>query len=367
MWGCSMKNSKIDRLGVLEAIKNGDVRVQFDNPQEPKLAILNYTEQATYNHTWNEITRRCRGLVVEWKSDGQFLPIVIDSPQKFFNSTEPEAPNCGTWQFSQLYVAEKLDGYYISIRNDSKYGLIVTSRGSFDNRYVEAAKKLLPTKIPKDTDFFCELCQDFKGDENIIVMKHPEPKLVCWGVNKTVPTPIDRLGWEGSIAWEVTEQQLSQYMKRDVEGIVVFNKTTGERVKIKTQWYLDMHRIISDCSFKRALEIVCGGGKIHGEAFTTYTDASGELHELNVAAIPEEHYAQMCEWEEQILQTYTVLKLKATADYQQFKDKTPKEYALDCDTDKDIKGIVFDMFKDKDVKDKLWKITKNRLLRDATN
>ena len=362
-----MRTSKIERLEVEGAIKVGDIRVQFDNPLKPKLAILNYTEQATFNHSWNEITRRCRGLVVEWRTKGKYLPIVIESPQKFFNNIEPEAPDLTKWKFSQIYISEKLDGYYISVRNDSKYGLIVTSRGSFDNRYVEAAKKLLPANLPKDTDFFCELCQDFEGDESIIVIKHHEPKLVCWGVNKSVPTPQDKLGWEGSIAWEVTEQQLKQYMNREVEGVVAFNKNTGERVKIKTQWYLDMHRIVSDCSFRKTLDIVCGGGKIRGEATTVYKDNSGETHELNLTTIPEEHYESMCNWENQIIACRTNVLLKATNDYYAYKDRSPKEYALDSKTDKDIKGIVFDMFKNKETNEKVWKIVKKRLLRDSTN
>lgn len=362
-----MRTSKISRLEVEGAIKAGDVRVQFDNPLDPKLAILNYTEQATFNHAWNEITRRCRGLVVEWRTKGKYLPIVIESPQKFFNNIEPEAPNLTEWKFSQIYISEKLDGYYISVRNDSKYGLIVTSRGSFDNQYVQAAKKLLPSKLPKDVDFFCELCQDFDGDESIIVIKHNEPKLVCWGVNKTVPTPDNKMGWDGEIAWEVTEQQLKQYMNREVEGIVAFNKVTGERVKVKTQWYLDMHRIISDCSFKRTLDIVCGGGKIKGEAFTTYKDNNGEIHELNIASIPEEHYEIMCNWEEEIWQKHATITLRATADYQNYKNKTAKEYALESKTDKDIKGVVFDMLKGKNTDEKVWKIVRNRLLRNTTN
>lgn len=362
-----MKNSKIERLEVEGAIKAGDVRVQFDNPLKPKLAILNYTEQATFNHSWNEITRRCRGLVVEWKTKGKYLPIIIESPQKFFNNVEPEAPDLTKWKFSQIFVSEKLDGYYISIRNDSKHGLIVTSRGSFDNKYVDAAKKLLPSKIPKDTDFFCELCQDFEGDESVIVMKHHEPKLVCWGVNKNVPTPQDKLGWDGEIAWEVTEQQLKQYMMQEVEGVVAFNKLTGERVKIKTQWYLDMHRIISDCSFKKTLDIVCGGGQIRGETTTLYKDASGEKHELNLTTIPEEHYIKMCEWEKDILEQRTKILLKAQSDYEQYKTATPKEYALNCKTDKDIKGVVFDMFRKKDITEKVWKIVKKRLLRNTAD
>lgn len=362
-----MRTSKIDRLEVVGAIKAGDIRVQFDNPTKPKLAILNYTEQATYAHHWNEITRRCRGLVVEWKTKGKNLPVVIESPQKFFNNIEPEAPDLTKWKFSQIYVSEKLDGYYISVRNDSKYGLIVTSRGSFDNQYVDAAKKLLPSNIPKDTDYFCELCQDFDGDESVLVMKHHEPKLVCWGVNKTVPTPNDKMGWEGEIAWEVTEQQLKQYMSQEVEGVVAFNRTTGERVKIKTQWYLEMHRLISNCSFKRTLEIVCGGGRIKDEVQTTYIGTDGQENTINVQSIPEEHYVQMCIWEAEIWQCRAKVILQAQSDYQKYHLQTPKTYALESNTDKDIKSIVFDMFKDKNTDAKVWKVAQKRLLRDSTD
>lgn len=360
---------KILKEALHREIDAGYVTVRI-HPTKKDLCILNYTQRTQIEKHWNDITRRCRGLVVEWKNSGDYVSVIIDSPQKFFNLSEPEAPDASLWLVDDTYISEKLDGYYISIRNDSKYGLIVTSRGSFENQYVDAAMKLLPTGIPKDTDFFCELCQDFPGDESIIVTKHPVPRLVCWGVNHTVPTQENTYGWNGEIANKVSEEQLKRYLKCNVEGIVIFRHSTGERVKVKTKWYLNLHRAISNCTFKNTLEVVCGGGRIRGETVTKYIDRSGEEQTLNVSQIPEEHYTMMCVWENQITDAYTKLMLKATTDFEAYKKRTPKEYALESNSPREVKNITFAMLQKKkpdEIQRMAWTTIRRKLERESTD
>lgn len=340
------------------------------HPVHKKLVILNYTKQAQFERNWDEITMACRGLVVEWPVLGDKAYVVIDSPHKFFNNGEPEAPDLTQWKFDDIYISEKLDGYYISIRRDSQYGMIITSRGSFNNKYVEAAEKLLPAGIPFDVDYFCELCQDFPEDSNIIVTKHPVPRLVCWGVGKTFPTEVSPCGWTGEIAQRVTQEQFKEYMTSDVEGVVAFNMNTGERVKVKTQWYLSMHRAISHCTFKNVLEIVTGGGHIKDETETTYTDWAGKKQTLTLSMIPEEHLSLMEKWEEEIWQYHAYLSLMVTRDYDNWHEKGPKAYAQYEATEPSVKNIVFAMMRGKDyaqIDQLTWKAVKTNLLRNPTD
>jgi len=364
-----MRSAFISKRAVQEEIKGGFVRISF-HPIHKNLAILNYTPKAQFAQHWTPTTMRCRGLVVEWRKLGDRLPIVIDSPRKFFNNGEPLAPDLSQWKFREIILTEKLDGYYISIRNDSKYGLIVTSRGSFDNKYVEAATILRPADLPKDIDFFCELCQTFPGDEGIIVAKYPEPELVCWGVGSAVPTADNKRGWTGKIAKTISEAQFRTYMLDKVEGVVAFNPRTEERVKIKTKWYLDMHRLISNCTFNNVFVVVSGGGSFKNDETTTFVGEDGQKYTLNIVDFPEEHLAQMRKWESDIYAEHAKVVFEVSSDYDSFKNKSRKEYALKSTSSQDIKSVVFAMMsrKDHDYVEKLiWKAVKNRLLRDTAN
>ena len=359
----------IRKSDVEKEIDDGYVRIAF-HPQHKNLAILNYTEKTQFERHWNATTMRCRALVVEWKKKWPYLPIVIGAPRKFFNNGEPEAPNLSEWKFKDIYMSEKLDGYYIAVRNDSKYGLIVTSRGSFDNKYIDAAKKLLPWEIPPDVDYFCELCQDFEGDENIIVARHPKPRLVCWGYNDYVPLPNAPGGWSGEIAKEITEKQFRQYMTDHVEGLVAYNLNTKERVKVKTQWYLALHRAISRCTKKDVFEIVSGGGRIAYTDRTTYIGKDGEEYTLEIAALPEEHIVQMEDWEEEFRDEYDKVMFWAKEDTKKWEVLGKKAYALTSETPKDIKSVAFALMGNKShdaIKKLTWGVVKNHLLRDSTN
>lgn len=359
----------MSKASVMKAVEGGYV-TRKQHPEKKNLWILNYTKKTQFERYWTPVTRRCRGTIVEWPRFGSDLLTVVAAPSKFFNNGEPEAPDLTKWKFRDIYITEKLDGYFISVRNDSKYGLLVASRGSFDNQYVDAAKKLIPADLPLDIDFFCELCQDFPGDENIIVTRHPTPRLVCWGVGSTVPTPTSPCGWPGEIAKRVTEQQFRQYMLGRVEGVVAFNLSTNERVKVKTQWYLGMHRAISRCTFKDVLEIVSGGGEISKNETTTYIDAQGESQTITLSMLPEEHLIKMREWEREIWCCHENIVDSASVDYEVWNERGPKEYAQKSDTPSDIKSIVFAMMSGKDyakINELTWKTVKKRLLRDATH
>jgi len=363
------RNSFISKKAVQEEIDKGFVRIAFDE-RHKNLAILNYTPKTQFAQRWNDITMRCRGLVVEWRKLSDELPVIIDSPRKFFNNGEALAPDLTKWHFSDTVLTEKLDGYYISIRKDSKFGLIVTSRGSFDNKYVEAAKKLIPADLPQDVDFFCELCQTFPGDEGIIVTKWEHPELICWGVGHSIPKEDNPLGWSGKIAKTVTQEQFKPYMLGEVEGVVAFNLGTGERVKIKTQWYLDMHRIISNCTFNNAFVIISGGGTFNDGEQTSFTGEDGEKYTLNLADFPEEHLAQMRKWEDQMRIAYAGLTLHTEIDYTLYKEKSKKDYALNNNSPAYVKNVVFAMLSNKDhayIEALKWKIVKQQLLSDTTN
>lgn len=92
------------------------------------LVILNYTDKATYDRRWNNVTMHCRGLIV----DEDYLTVIARGPRKFFNYGEPSATQYPL--DTQVRLTTKHDGSlgigwcYVD-EEDWHYG--VATRGSF--------------------------------------------------------------------------------------------------------------------------------------------------------------------------------------------------------------------------------------------
>lgn len=313
-------------------IKVGNVRIAKD-PTKP-LKIYNYTSQCQFSEHWNSITRKTRGLVLDDTYD-----LVIRCPEKFFNQGEPLAAPVN---LTNARISEKLDGYYISIKLDSEWGLIITSRGSFQNQYVEAARKFITDdiilKMSPNYTYFCELLQNFPSDEAIILTQHPEPKLVCWAImdsnfheiipDEECPFPI---------AKELSLAEAKEYLTQKVEGIVAQDRKTGERVKIKTSYFLEHHRLLSNCTKKRAWEVLSSGNKIE---------------DLD---IPDEFMRQMKQYEKELQNEYDQYWQKIGDIQYKTSHLTDKELGL-LDDYQEFKPFLFFLRKDRwqECLDKIW-------------
>ena len=326
--------------------ENGYVR-KSAHPFLP-LWIYNYTPKTTFEEKWDEITLNTRGLVVGFDLTKHEFYTCIQGAKKFFNKEEKWAAK---FNISKSIISEKLDGYYISIKFDPRLGLVISSRGSFCNKYTEAAEKLITEPIRRqirpNIQYFCELLQDFPEDAALIVTKHPIPRLVCWAMRgedgkEIIPTngncPFE-------VARKMTFEESKKYLTNQVEGIVAYNPETSERVKIKTEWFLKTHRIISDCTPQRVWELCKNGGKVE---------------DLD---IPNEFMEQMLQWQ-------TVLNDLVESEYQKLlslKDKyssyTDKELGL-SNLDLYTKGQIFNIRKDRipAVFDKIYLCKKDEFL-----
>lgn len=318
------KFDKIFISNLHQYIQDGYIR-ESHHPSLP-ITIYNYTQAATFQEKWDNITLHTRGLIL----DDDDNPI-IQGPTKFFNQSEKWSAK---FDISKSIISEKLDGYYISIKLDDHYGLIISSRGSFCNKYTSAAEKLITSgiraKLGHNIQYFCELLQNFKGDEGLIVTKHPTPKLICWAMRgedgkEIIPTPEN---CPFQISPKLSFEESKKYLTQEVEGVVAYNPATEERIKIKTDWFLNLHRLISDCTPNRVWEICKSGGKV--EDFD----------------IPNEFMEQMLEWQ-------TLLRGLVDLEYQrllQLYDKysiySDKEIGL-SNLDSYTKSQIFNLRKDR--------------------
>lgn len=304
-----------------EEIEAGNVRVA-KSPDKP-LKIYNYTQKAQFSEHWNEVTRKTRGLILNNKN-----PVVVP-PEKFFNLGEKFAANV---DLNNARISQKSDGYMIMVKVDSDWGLIIASRGSFDNKYVEAAKKFLTddvvSKLISGYTYFCELCQNFPGDESIILTKHPIPKLVCWAIkdeNFNEIIPDDKCPFP--IVQELSLPEAEKYLQQKVEGVVAQDLETGQRVKIKTKYFLENHRLISDCTQKRVWEILSSGGKVEN------------------LDIPDEFMPQMKEWQDELLYNHHLIQSVVQNEFNARVDWTDKQIALDDALSPEMKAFIFTLKK----------------------
>ena len=315
-----MNSDDIQQL--IDLVNDGYIR-KADHPIFP-LSIYNYTPKTQFESNWNPITRKTRGLVLDDTYD-----LIIRCPEKFFNQGEPLASPVN---LNNARISEKLDGYYISIKLDSEWGLIITSRGSFQNQYIEAAKKFITDdiilKMSPNYTYFCELLQNFPGDESVILTQHPEPKLVCWAImdsnfheiipDDTCPFPI---------AKELSLGEAKLYLQQKVEGIVAQDLTTFERVKIKTEYFIQHHRLISDCTKKRVWEILSQGDRVEN---------------LN---LPDEFMPQMKEWQQELLLDFNLKIANTQTALKRRANLSDKEIALDNTLHPILKSYLFTLKK----------------------
>ena len=296
-------------------IKAGYIR-KATHPKYSNLEIYNYTDKCTFDCHWTNTTRMCRGLVVDTKTK----EVIISCIPKFFNQGEPFSDYV---DFETAEITLKEDGYMIQYTYHEDYGLIVTSRGSFDSQYSNYVYDLLKDKVTERTiwcgeriSYMLELCKDFPGDEGIIVTKHPKEKLVCWAATSVTGEELDLRSISSTLpdcielVKRFTPNEARKYLTEEVEGVVAKGEKNVfgyPRVKIKTDWFLKMHRIISDCTKKRVWELV-----------------RDKVSVRELEGIPNEFMEQMLQWEEEIkgrIKTLYQQALDDTETYEVWSDK----------------------------------------------
>lgn len=281
--------------GLQAAINAGLVREQ-QHSSFP-LSIYNYTQRCSNSRHWDNITRACRGLVIDRSNRRLVIPCV----PKFFNQFEPEAAKV---DLNNCRITMKNDGYMIQILEDEQYGLLVTSRGSFDSRYADYARNMLGSEsLIKGLNYVCELCHDFPGDEAIIVTRHPTDKLYCWSV-------LDRSYREHQLELPsvleptrvFTATEAAEYMNGQVEGIVIEDLATQGRIKCKTDWFIAMHRAISGISRRGVWDSLRHGDDVP-EQFAVYKVVDGGEQRIPVE-IPDELLPTVDSWVEELSNNY---------------------------------------------------------------
>lgn len=241
---------------MLEQIKAevaaGNVNAQR-HPTLP-LTIFKYTKPCVYAGNWNDITLKCRGIVLD--DDGT---IVINPMPKFFNhfevrGAETLAKNRGV----HYVVTDKLDG---SLINAARYKdeLIVCSSGSFISSQATNARKII-----EDTGLDAKILDgltysfEYIAPTNRIVLNYGDKvSLDLLSIRETATGEDAQYSLINDglldIFQDITiEEILAELPRADFinkEGFIV-TFANGDRVKYKYDEYMRLHKIVSGVNEK---------------------------------------------------------------------------------------------------------------------
>jgi len=229
------------------------------------LRIMNYTQAAQYERLWNDVTRSCRGLIVDDEGN------VIARPfSKFFNIGEHDVRTLPT---GPVHVTDKMDGS-LGILYPAETGYAIATRGSFTSEQAVHATELYKEKYESIFDpnkKWTYLFEIIYPKNRIVVDYDGLDDLVLLGAvdnitGNTVPLIQVALTWPGPVVeqfpYNTLEEALRAPTRTGKEGFVVHFVNKDQRVKIKHEEYVRIHRIVTGVSERRLWEALSKGQDI---------------------------------------------------------------------------------------------------------
>lgn len=251
----------VDPTAVDDAVTGGFVRRQT-HPSQP-LTILNYTEQAVYTRTWTDVTRQCRGLIVN-SGTGD---VVARPWPKFFNYGEHAADDLHL--DASVEVTDKADGSLGILYHDGN-GWAVATRGSFmgdQARHATAIYGELYTDRWTPEPGWTYLYEIVYPANRIVLDYGSTDDLILLGaVNIDTGEPVGPQSlpcqqWPGPrievTPYATLAEALVAEPRPNAEGLVVRycdGVHAGTMLKLKQDDYVALHRIITGLTARRLWE-----------------------------------------------------------------------------------------------------------------
>lgn len=338
-------------LEVLEKYHNEGLVYKQVHPTLP-LTIWNYSEKVQYENIWNEHLLMCRGLVTD--NDGN---IVARPFKKFFN-----------WEENKHTPTEEFEVYK---KEDGSLGIlfhyndewILATRGSFTSdqaiKGMEILQKYKYKYLPTDCTYLLEILYP----ENRIVIQYNVEELILLGsiqTNSGYEYDIHKEGYE-QLGFPIVKKYdgikdysvLKSMIGDNEEGFVV-KFSNGDRIKIKGEEYIRLHKIMTNVSTTSVWEIVSSGGKI----------------EEVLSGVPDEFYGKIKSYVKELNYKYYQYynyagKIHDYFRFGKYNDKelepSKKDFALhlqSSEIDPKVKSICFAMWDNKPYDHIIWNLIK---------
>lgn len=218
------------------------------------LIIYNYTEKAQFDNEWNNVTTKCRGLIVNSKG------LVVARPfDKFLNYGQNQADIM--LMDYPVVATDKMDGS-LGILWDYEGEQGIATRGSFtSDQAVHATELWKRIGFPalKSHTYMFEIIYP----ENRIVLDYGDmDALVLLGCRSiedgSVWLPNTMPEWSGPVTqtfpYKTLREALTAPQRPNAEGLVVYFPDLDYRIKIKQEDYVALHKIVTGLTERRVWE-----------------------------------------------------------------------------------------------------------------
>lgn len=322
--------------------------LRCDTSDDGKLKIYNYTDQCTFEQAWDDVTLNSRGHVFNIET-GE----CVASPfAKFFNLNENETTAQHKMPWGEPFeIFEKLDGWLgVLYRHDNKFK--VASRGSFHSEGSKWATEFIQTKNLSFLPDEVTLCFEIISKRQKIILDYDEETLpILAAFNRFTGQEYPRAQveeWAKKADLPITpqyrmtiEECLSKVSDEKREGFVI-RFANGTRVKIKTEWYLKIAKMMSTLSPISIWEAM----------------KNGKVQETYLKRLPEQIRTVANTFKDHLEKQYQDYesKLKVQAQELVSEAKTVKELATLLNENRinePIRGASFILFKGKGTLEKL--------------
>lgn len=229
------------------------------NPDDD-LTIYNYTPKAQYSRTWDEVTRACRGLIVDDAGT-----IIARPFPKFFNYGETDLYDEEITPETEVTAYDKLDGSLGIVYWDKKGQPQVATRGSFVSTMAEHASALIKNHHFPAFENYTLLVEIIYPENQIVVDYKNLDMLVLLGAvhiptgdfmsPEDITLEIRGVYPQGGITplamdfyqIKTVQDALDNLNRPNREGFVLHTRQ-GTMVKVKQDDYLAMHRAVFQTS-----------------------------------------------------------------------------------------------------------------------
>lgn len=328
-------------------IEKGLVSMQA-HPEDANVCIFNYTQECQFSKAWDEVTKQCRGLILNI-STGEILARPFP---KFFNYQEHLA---NSWPVpdSTPVVYEKLDGSLGILYSLGGKPWIAT-RGSFTSEQAVWAtnwwrKNMAEaTVLPGNTDLF-----EIIAPWNRIVVNYDYEGLVHLAtINNATGKNMD-FSWTPPVRTVKTipVTSLDELVKLDEansEGFVIHYPEHDLRMKIKFPEYVRLHKVVTGLSEIGIWEIL---------------STTGDIKPL-IEKVPDEFFKWVSKVSTELLDSFDKISDEAEKIFEEVRAlPTRKEQALAIQKHPSkYSGIVFALLdgRGKQAADTVWKMIRPR-------
>jgi T4 RnlA family RNA ligase len=326
-------------LRILNKYRNEGLLYSQVHPTLP-LTIWNYTEKVQYEGLWDEVTLSCRGLVTDDRA------VVFARPfKKFFNMEEGKHTPT-----SEFEVFEKMDG---SLGIMFKYNgeVICATRGSFASDQAVWMSKFAKEYNYQDiiVDGFTYLFEIIYPENRIVVNYGDQERLVLLGIIKTESgeeLPYDDISFEG---WDIVNKydgirdysELKSKIDNNAEGFVI-RFSNGDRMKIKGEEYLRLHKVMTNLSTTAVWEVLSNGGS---------------MDDL-LKDVPDEFYDKIKDYEKSLIVQFNKLEEEYQNHFDSIKGLGVRKLFAQTAIMFQHPSILFGMLDGKDISPMIWKIVK---------